>query len=147
MTDYVFRLGGHDDIECLSNLFCLASSDIGLKESVCAERQRAPLLKWFVEKCISSSLWTTDGRACMAVIDRNLFGVIDEIQYIVVHESHRRQGIGLAIVRHIQGLEGVTSLWAEARNFKSRSVLLHAGFVDKGEKSHNNYPILRWVPA
>jgi hypothetical protein len=137
------RLATADEADALSSLFCSAHREIRLEESVCRAEERERLLRWFRQKCEASSLWTTDGRNALVILGRNPFDIIEEVEYAVVSENLRGQRIAPSIIRHVQSLECVQSLCAEARNESSSTMLLRCGFVETGETRSGN-PLLRW---
>jgi len=137
------RLATTDEVDALSSLFCSARREIRVAESVCSAEEREKLLRWFREKCEASSLWTTDGRSALVILGRNPFDIIEEVEYAVVSENLRGQRIAPSIIQHVQSLECVRSLCAEARNERSRTMLLRCGFVETGETRSDN-PLLRW---
>ncbi len=137
------RLATTDEVDALSSLFCSARREIRVAESVCSAEEREKLLRWFREKCEASSLWTTDGRSALVILGRNPFDIIQEVEYAVVSENLRGQRIAPSIIQHVQSLECVRSLCAEARNERSTTMLLRCGFVETGETRSDN-PLLRW---
>ena len=140
------RLATTDEIDALSSLFCSARREIRLDESVCSAAKREDLLRWFRKKCEASSLWTTDGRNTLVILGLGNFKEKPEcwVEYAVVSETLRGQRIAPRIIQHIQSLECVRSLCAEARNENSSTMLLRCGFVKTGETKSDN-PLLRWV--
>jgi hypothetical protein len=88
-------------------------------------------------------LWTTDGRNALVILGRNPFNIIEEVEYVVISENLRGQGIAASIVRNVQSLKCVHSLCAEARNERSRKMLLRCGFFETGETRLDN-PWMRW---
>jgi GNAT superfamily N-acetyltransferase len=137
------RLATTDEVDALSSLFCSARREIRLAESVCSAEEREKLLRWFRQKCEASSLWTTDGRNALVILGRSLFDIIEEVEYVVVSENLRGQGIASSIIQHVQSLECVRSLRAEARNERSRTMLRRCGFFETGETRSDN-PWMRW---
>jgi hypothetical protein len=137
------RLATTDEVVALSTLFCTAHREIRLAESVCSVERREKLLRWFREKCEASSLWTTDGHNALVILGRNPFDMIEEVEYAVVSENLRGQRIAPSIIQHVQSLDCVRSLYAVARNERSKRMLLRCGFVESGEM-RSDYPLLRW---
>jgi hypothetical protein len=142
-SQHLPRLATTDEIDALSRLFCSARREIRLAESVCSAEERERLMQWFRQKSEASSLWTTDGRNALVILARNPFAIIEEVQYAVVSGNMRGQRIAPSIIQHVQSLECVRTLCAEARNESSRKMLLRCGFVETGETRSDN-PLLRW---
>jgi hypothetical protein len=143
MIQLLPRVATRAEVPELLTLFCAASIAMKLKDSVCSLEKREELRSWFERKCDMSSLWTVDGRNSLVILERDPYGVVEEVRYAIVSENLRRLRIATTIITHIQSLEDVSSLVAEVRNEASKKMLLNCGFAE-GDETRSGFPLLRW---
>jgi len=139
------RLAGREEAEQLFDLLCAARCEIGLAERVCDPAYRAKYVNEFQRYCDEKYLWVVGpaaGIKAMLVLKPCPWDTW-EVFYVVVSKQERRCGVGSALVRHVQTLEGMVELRAEARNEGSRRMLEGCGFVTTGEVK-GGFPILEW---
>ena len=136
-----------DDAAALIPLFCSGQEGIHLKSHVCSPERYPDLLRWMKQKCASSLVWTINEESYpigMLVLDGRVRVMI---QYVVVAKNFRgKRMIGPALVTHVQSLDDIVSLRAEARNDYSERMLMNCGF-HRTDESVCGYPILSWERA
>jgi len=136
------ELATQDRAQALSDLLCSAKREIELNEEFCSENKQPERLIWMRECCSSSRVWMIAERGsilALAVLNKDR----SRIDYIVVAEAVRGHGLGPALIRHIQSLDEIQTLKAEARNDRSRRMLERCGFCE-AEWQLLNYPELVW---
>jgi ribosomal protein S18 acetylase RimI-like enzyme len=130
-----------DQVESIFDLWISAKDAFGLAEKYSTPSYKSDCINWLREECVAGRVW-------IVMLENSITGLAimhfskPEIWYLVVKDSYRRSGIGLSILRHLQGI--FSKLEAETRTPEARKLFEKCCFVHENGYSAKSHPILIW---